>query len=311
MVAKVLTSCGDDRADPFMKEPGMLVDQHLYRKAFQAYLRNGTPIEWSIKQERPTTHYIWRTRDDDKVRSSHAANDGQIFAWDNPPPTGHPGEDFGCRCTAEPYSPEFVEHITITLSGVSDSGSPWSSRDFVRHYYRGRGRGVTVRETGHLQSVDQYMNTVQRKLQDNIAEKARENPGDAFADVFYNSYNMTWIVFSIGGTTIGGSFSGRASEEAGVLVISGELDFYLRDEFVDPLDIGVEVIDLGETILENLIKPLDAHLRALSGLPPTGRPPILGIHTGEPYAITDEWSGRFEGQVYADPQKSIYFEQED
>jgi hypothetical protein len=36
----------------------MQIDPHLYRKAFQAYLRKGTPIEWSIKQERPTTHYI-------------------------------------------------------------------------------------------------------------------------------------------------------------------------------------------------------------------------------------------------------------
>lgn len=52
----------------------MLVDPSLYRKVFQAYLRTGTPIEWSIKQERPTTHYIWRTRGDDKVRPSHAAN---------------------------------------------------------------------------------------------------------------------------------------------------------------------------------------------------------------------------------------------
>jgi len=50
-----------------------------------------------------TTHYIWRTRGDNKVRASHAANNGKIFAWDNPPPTGHPGEDYGCRCTAEPY----------------------------------------------------------------------------------------------------------------------------------------------------------------------------------------------------------------
>ena len=52
----------------------MFVDQKLYQKAFQAYLRKGTPIEWSIKQERPTTHYIWRTRDDENVRPSHAAN---------------------------------------------------------------------------------------------------------------------------------------------------------------------------------------------------------------------------------------------
>ena len=75
-----------------------------YKKAFDAYLRRGTPIEWSLKAmaallERPTTHYIWRTRGDGRVRASHAANNGRIFSWDNPPPMGHPGEDYNCRCT--------------------------------------------------------------------------------------------------------------------------------------------------------------------------------------------------------------------
>lgn len=46
--------------------------------------------------------YVWRTKLDDKVRPSHAANHGKIFSWDNPPDTGHPGEDYGCRCEAKP-----------------------------------------------------------------------------------------------------------------------------------------------------------------------------------------------------------------
>ncbi len=46
--------------------------------------------------------YIWRSQDDKKVRASHAVNDDKIFEWDNPPPTGHPGDDYGCRCWAEP-----------------------------------------------------------------------------------------------------------------------------------------------------------------------------------------------------------------
>lgn len=78
----------------------MRIDRQLYQKAFQAYLRKGTPIEWSIKQERPTTHYIWRTRRDGKVRSTHAAREGQVFSWNDPPQGGNPGEDYGCRCTA-------------------------------------------------------------------------------------------------------------------------------------------------------------------------------------------------------------------
>jgi len=47
----------------------------------------------SKKEERTPTHYIWSTAGDGKVRPSHAANDGKTFAWDNPPSTGHPGED--------------------------------------------------------------------------------------------------------------------------------------------------------------------------------------------------------------------------
>jgi len=47
--------------------------------------------------------YIWRTAEDDRVRESHLVKDGEIFEWDNPPrDTGHPGEDYQCRCYAEP-----------------------------------------------------------------------------------------------------------------------------------------------------------------------------------------------------------------
>ncbi len=46
--------------------------------------------------------YQWSTSGDERVRESHAANEGQIFRWDTPPPTGHPGEDVLCRCVAIP-----------------------------------------------------------------------------------------------------------------------------------------------------------------------------------------------------------------
>jgi len=54
--------------------------------------------------------YIWRTVGDERVRETHADNEDQTFTWDNPPAeTGHPGEDYQCRCWAEPILPEFVE----------------------------------------------------------------------------------------------------------------------------------------------------------------------------------------------------------
>lgn len=48
-----------------------------------------------------TPYYIWRTAGDDKVRREHTANNGKIFAWDNPPPTGNHGDGINCRCWAE------------------------------------------------------------------------------------------------------------------------------------------------------------------------------------------------------------------
>jgi SPP1 gp7 family putative phage head morphogenesis protein len=53
--------------------------------------------------------YIWRTVGDERVRETHVDNEDQTFTWDNPPvETGHPGEDYQCRCWAEPVLPEFV-----------------------------------------------------------------------------------------------------------------------------------------------------------------------------------------------------------
>lgn len=56
------------------------------------------------------THYVWTTSLDERVREDHAALDGTVQAWDDPPIVdkrtgrrGHPGSDFQCRCSAVPY----------------------------------------------------------------------------------------------------------------------------------------------------------------------------------------------------------------
>lgn len=47
--------------------------------------------------------YIWRTSNDERVRETHRAHNGKTFAWSDPPAnTGHPGQDYQCRCWAEP-----------------------------------------------------------------------------------------------------------------------------------------------------------------------------------------------------------------
>ena len=48
------------------------------------------------------TEFIWRSRDDGRVRALHQDHDDQIFFWKAPPEDGAPGTAFGCRCSAEP-----------------------------------------------------------------------------------------------------------------------------------------------------------------------------------------------------------------
>ena len=153
--------------------------------------------------------------------------------------------------------------------------------------------------------VNQYMALVDKKLKDQVARVAREKRDGSFSDTSYNTYGMTGVVFSIGDTVIGGEFTGSVEEQHGVLNIQSSFNFYLRDEFADPADIGVEVIDPRETIFENIHRPQDNYLRGRTGLPPRG-PQRLGVQTGEPYSITDDWSGTLKGQIYLDPARSTY-----
>lgn len=69
----------------------------------------------------PEDYYIWHTKGDDKVRSSHAARDGKIFNYNVPPEGGNPGEDYNCRCWAEPYHPNKNKQSDVAkvdLSGL-------------------------------------------------------------------------------------------------------------------------------------------------------------------------------------------------
>ena len=89
-VAKVARDCfrvGDSRAK--------LIGRDQVSKA-TGELNNIRQTEVGIER------YKWRTAEDTRVRPEHAANNGKIFSWGDPPPTGHPGHDVNCRCVAIP-----------------------------------------------------------------------------------------------------------------------------------------------------------------------------------------------------------------
>lgn len=48
--------------------------------------------------------FVWRTAGDDKVRQEHAERAGRVFTFASPPEGELPGEDYNCRCWAEPLT---------------------------------------------------------------------------------------------------------------------------------------------------------------------------------------------------------------
>ena len=73
----------------------------------------------------PESYYIWRTCKDDKVRGKHAEREGKVFNEHIPPTGGNQGEDYNCRCWAEPYNAKKILFLLklIILDFYCDKGS--------------------------------------------------------------------------------------------------------------------------------------------------------------------------------------------
>jgi SPP1 gp7 family putative phage head morphogenesis protein len=70
------------------------------------------------------TKYRWTTSGDERVRDSHAALNGQVFDWNDPPLINgvplNPGDDFQCRCIGAPVFDEGVtdnQNLIALLNG--------------------------------------------------------------------------------------------------------------------------------------------------------------------------------------------------
>lgn len=78
----------------------------------------GARMEQARQTEAGIAQYRWRTQRDDRVRRMHRALDTTVHAWDDPPITNddgdhnHPGEDYNCRCVAEPVPSAVLAALT-------------------------------------------------------------------------------------------------------------------------------------------------------------------------------------------------------
>ncbi|MBM3616936.1 MAG: hypothetical protein FJX23_00130 [Alphaproteobacteria bacterium] len=273
-----------------------------YQKAFVRYLRKGIPLDVALKapsSEHTTTHYIWRTSGDDKVRNAHAVNNGKLFRWDVRPSTGHPGEDYNCRCKAEPFIPGESEYAyQILLQPERDVENKWTAAKFIRHYYFGGGRTLELQETGHLLAIiNYYLYYIKRQGADSrsrvnseIITAARKRQSGGFTHNFYNSYTEFGDYFwPFGGGKVSGLFTGDVHHKNGMLSIQGTINYKYADIFTDP-------VNLREDFYHGTSDPAEASILALMVTD------ALGVH----FDVVGRWETQFSAEVRLDAENSMY-----
>lgn len=103
-----------------------------------------------------------RSADDAKVRASHAANDDKTFDWSNPPATGHPGADYGCRCSAEPVAGSATEPKPYALT---DEQIMELTQLHIALTPQGRAVGIALRMLGRMGRIGKIV--IGRAIQGN------------------------------------------------------------------------------------------------------------------------------------------------
>ena len=63
--------------------------------------------------------------------------------WNDEP---DPGEEFNCRCWASPVN-EAIGLFQEVISSIDDSKDKWNWTDFVDHYYKGKGKTISLTGT--------------------------------------------------------------------------------------------------------------------------------------------------------------------
>lgn len=275
-----------------------------YQEAYRRYLRRGIPMDVSLKATHQSLpYYRWRTQRDERVRATHAANEGKIFAWARPPAAGHPGTEPGCRCHAEPVR-VVMQGEQTQLSPVLDRLPKWTDEHFALYYLFGKGETVQLSTTGNLKDIIDYYaykignSGIYKRVNQQILERALIKDNGDFIYNFRNSYDFEPLLYVIGDASVDGNFVGKIEKiEGNLWVVTGLVNYRFYDFFSDPFEIieilvgalqGLHNIDFfGEPIVSVPVAREDIPdyiLRNIDNL-------------GNPYAIQGSWTTAFYGTI--------------
>lgn len=122
------------------------------------------------------------------------------------------------------------------LKNVPDA-SRWEDVHFVKHFYLGNGRGVTLDEIGHLNEVMQAAEGIMyERLKQQVADAAAKSESGRFEYAFQNRYDFD-VEFSYGESKLDGLYEGEVFWMGrGLRGYRGIAKISFSDAFVDPVD---------------------------------------------------------------------------
>lgn len=137
-----------------IKDPNVWIAKYIISQ----YLRYGKSVRESPEDMGPAEHhYIWRTKMDERVRQTHAMNEGRIFSKVEPPfpPMGRPGYQKNCRCTEGPVIAE-IKNMDMVKFIKMDDTSTWPQPPIDGILVEGPPTKNKYLEKGEKRMYDQY-----------------------------------------------------------------------------------------------------------------------------------------------------------
>ncbi len=227
----------------------------------------------------PEGQYIWRTVEDDRVRNSHAEFNRTIRKWSD---VLNPGEEFNCRCWAEPVNQIEGLHQEL-ISEVKDAARKWTEEDFAKHFYLGKGKTITLSQTGYLGAIIEKAQEIMfHRVEDQVTDKMREIKSGKLVYTTDTSYPQLGEVFWVfGGGTIRTKTEGTVFRNENILSIQAIVDYEYDDLFTDPGNIRQRKFLFGTS-------------------DPGAAPPWVVKLTdggGTYFRITDQWKTHLTGSI--------------
>lgn len=184
--------------------------------------------------------YIWRTAQDDKVRPAHAALNGTVRDLADSP---DPGEEFNCRCWAEPVNcdNEFITQNVVTK--IKDKKPAWTPWDYWDHFKHGNGAPVTLSGIGYLSAViDVARDEVFPKVSEQVAALAKQQgPGPLYYTT-ERDYDFGSASYPLGAAVVASETIGTVSSNGRCLIIDAEVTYNFSDVFTDPAELRDKVL---------------------------------------------------------------------